>query len=98
MEVNAFCSSLRDEMSGWRAKTQDIIRRTEGMSEGPGEKMKSSIDDMKGMIERIERTLERLERECPVGWDEERAEIERTVSALHARWNDTASYSPDDFE
>lgn len=98
MEVNDFCSSLRDEMTGWKAKTNDFITKTEGASPEPDRGLKESIDDMKRMIDRIEQTLHKLERECPVSWDAEREEIDRTMRELHARWSDTASYSPDDFE
>lgn len=98
MEMNSFCSSLKDEMTGWKAKTHDLITKSEGMSPGHNKKMAASIDDMKKMIDRIEQTLQRLERECPVNWHSEKDEIEQTMCELRERWNDTASYSPDDFE
>jgi hypothetical protein len=85
-------------MTDWKAKTDEFVRKTEGFGKGPKQKMKASIEDMKTMIDRIDRTLDRLESECPVNWDSEKSEIEETMSALRLRWNDTASYSPDDFE
>lgn len=98
MEMNSFCSALRDEMEGWKAKTHNLITKSEGMSPAHNRKMAASIDDMKAMIDRIEQTLQRLERECPVNWNSEKVEIEQAMCELRERWSDTASFSPDDFE
>jgi hypothetical protein len=53
MEMKSFCSSIRNEMTAWKAKTYDLIRKTEEMSPSPDQKVKASIDDMKSMIDRI---------------------------------------------
>ncbi|RJR46444.1 MAG: hypothetical protein C4576_10790 [Desulfobacteraceae bacterium] len=98
MEMNSFCSTLRDEMAGWKAKTSALITKSEAMSPAHNKKMADSIDDMKAMIERIEQTLRKLERECPVNWDPEKSEIEQTMCELRDRWSDASSFSPDDFE
>jgi hypothetical protein len=98
MEMNAFCSFLRDEISSWKAKTHDLVAKAEGNSPGQNPKMTASIDDMKAMIDRIELTIQRLEKECPVNWDSEKIESDQTMCELRERWNDTASFSPDDFE
>jgi hypothetical protein len=98
MEMKTFCSSMRNEMTAWKAKTYDLIRKAEDMSPKPNPRVKASIDEMKGMISRIEGMLEKLERECPVKWDSEKAEIEQAVCDIQERWNEAASMSPDDFE
>jgi len=98
MEMKTFCSSMRNEMAAWKAKTYDLIRKAEDMSPKPNQKVKASIDEMKGMISRIEGMLEKLERECPVKWDSEKAEIEQVMCDIQERWNEAASMSPDDFE
>ncbi|RJR41530.1 MAG: hypothetical protein C4576_17645 [Desulfobacteraceae bacterium] len=98
MEMNSFCSSLRDEMSGWKARTSGLITKSEAMSPAHNRKMAASIDDMKAMVERIEQTLKKLENECPANWDSEKGDIEQTMCELRERWNETASFSPDDFE
>ena len=98
MEMETFCSSMRNEMTEWKAKTYDLMRKAEENSPAPDPKAKAAIDDMKSMIDRIQETIERLEKECPTHWDSERAEIERTMCGMRERWNETASASPDDFE
>ena len=98
MDVKTFCTEMRDEMTAWKAKTYDIIRKTERMSPSPNKKVRASIDEMKAMIDRIELTLERLEDQCPVNWDSEKAEIEQVICDMRERWSEAAAMSPDDLE
>ena len=98
MEMKTFCSSMRNEMTSWKAKTYDLIRKTEEMSPSPDQRVKASIDEMKTMIKRIEKTLERLETQCPVNWDSEKTEIEQVMCDMRERWNAAAAMSPDDLE
>jgi hypothetical protein len=97
MEMKTYCSSMRNEMTAWKAKTYDLIRKAEEVSPSPDQKVKASIDDMKAMIDRIEQTLEKLEIQCPVNWDSEKAEIEQAMCDMRERWNEAAAMSPDDF-
>ena len=92
MAMETFCSSMRDEMKAWKAKTHDLIRKAEEGSPSPDQKVKASIDDMKAMIDRIEQTLGRLEKECPVNWDTEKAEIEQGMCDMRERWNEACSH------
>jgi len=97
-DVKTFCTSMRNEMTTWKAKTYDLIKKAEEMSPSPDQKVKASIDDMKSMIDRIESTIGKLETQCPVHWGSEKAEIEQVMCDIRERWNEAASMSPDDFE
>jgi len=96
--VQTFCSSMRNEMTAWKAKTYDLIRRAEIASPAPDQKARASIDDMKSMIDGIEKTLGKLEVQCPVNWGSEKAEIEEAMCDIRERWIQASSMSPDDFE
>jgi hypothetical protein len=98
MEIKTFCSSMRDEMTEWKAKTYDLIRKAQDRSPTPDQTVKASIDDMKAMIDRIEHTVARLEKECPINWDSEKAEIEQVMCDMRERWSEAAAMSPDDLE
>ncbi len=98
MEAEAFCSSMRNEMTAWKAKTYDLIRRTKELFPDQDSKARAAIEDMKSMIDRIEQTLYRLEEQCPVRWESEKIEIDQAMCGIRERWNEAASLSPDDFE
>lgn len=98
MDIKTFCTGMRDEMTAWKAKTYDVMRKTEKISPSPDNKMKAAVDDMKAMIDRVELTLKRLEDQCPVNWDSEKAEIEQEMCNIQDRWNEAAAMSPDDLE
>ena len=54
MDVKSYCDSLTIELTGWKAKVYDIVRKLDKMSSGDKEKVVPGRKIKKGMS-------------CPVG-------------------------------
>jgi hypothetical protein len=98
MDIENFCTYMKDEMTGWKAKSYDLMRKMEKMSPGPDENRAASIAEMGAIIDRVEQILEKLEKECPVNWDAEKAELDHMICDIKERWSEASAASPDDFE
>ena len=98
MDIQTFCIHVKDEMTGWKAKTYDLMRKMEKMSPYPDKDREASIAEMGAIIDKIERIVETLERECPVNWDSEKAELDQMICDMKERWSEASASSPDDFD
>ena len=98
MDIQTFCAYMRDEMTVWKAKTYDLIRKMRNMSPHPDEDREASIDEMGAIIEKMERIVENLERECPANWESEKAELDHMICDIRERWSEASASSPDDFD
>jgi hypothetical protein len=98
MDIATFCTYMKDEMTGWKAKSYDLIRNMEKMSPGPDEKKAASIAEMGALIERVEQILEKLEKECPANWDSEKAKLDNMIRDIGEKWKEASAASPDDLE
>lgn len=98
MDVKTFCGSLRVELTGWKAKTYDLIRKLEKMSGEQREKADQSLQDLHGLIDQVGEQIESLEKECPIDWSPEKKTLEKGISDLEKKWEILAEMSPDDFE
>jgi hypothetical protein len=98
MDIENFCTYMKDEMTAWKAKTYDLMRNMEKMPPGSDENRSASIDEMRAIIDRVEQTIGKLEKECPTNWDSEKAELDHMICDIRERWSEASAASPDDFD
>ena len=97
MEVKAYCSNMRGEITSWKARINDLMQKLDKRSSVSVERPSGSIKELGDMVDELERKIGQLETECPANWDEERADVERIISDMTEMWQETAQMSPDDF-
>ena len=98
MDMDNFCTYMRDEIMGWKTISHDLMRNMKKMSAGPDENRTASIAEMGAIIDRVEQILGKLEKECPVNWDSEKAELDRMICDIREKWGESSAASPDDFD
>lgn len=98
MDIENFCTYMRDEMTGWKTKSHDLMRNLKKMSASPDANRASSIAEMGSIIDKVEQILEKLEKECPANWDSEKAELDHMICDIRGRWSEASAASPDDFD
>ena len=59
--VQNYCDSLVIELSGWKAKIYDVVRKMDKLSSGDKEKVNSQVNDLHILIEELEDRIDRLE-------------------------------------
>ncbi len=95
VEVLDYCDNLTEELTRWKAKMYDIIRKFDSMPTGQKEKVINEVNELHIFIEELTDRIERLKRECPTHWDPK--EIDEKVDDLRIKLDDVwDTVSPSD--
>ena len=82
MDVGAYCDSLTIELTGWKAKVYDIIRRLDKLSSGDKEKVLPQVNDLHILIEELDDRIGRLKNQCPTDWSPDKIELESKLTKI----------------
>ena len=88
MEVKDYCAGLQAELTGWKAKVYDVVRKIDKMPSGDKEKVVPHVNDLHAIIEELTDRIERLDRECPTQWEPDKLELESKVTQLDTKWKE----------
>ncbi len=88
MDVQDYCSGLQAELTGWKAKVYDVVRKFDKKSTGDKDKVSHEIRDLHMVIEELTDRIERLQRECPTQWEPDKIELESKITELKTKWED----------
>ena len=86
MEVQDYCRNLHIELTGWKAKVYDIMRKFDRLDTGNKGKVVSEVNDLHIIVEELSDRISQLERECPTEWQPARDEIQNKLQALGYKW------------
>ena len=86
MDVKDYCTAMHSELTGWKAKMYDMVRKLDKMPAGEKEEASPQVDVLHGIIDDITKRIEILNTECPVDWEPEKKEIEAKVNQLKSKW------------
>lgn len=96
-DVNNYCDNVVAELSVWKAKAYDVVRRIDKLSSGDKAKLGDQVNDLHMYIEEFENRIDRLRRECPTDWKSDQIEMETKFDHLKGKYNDiNANFSPGD--
>jgi hypothetical protein len=76
MEVKDYCSNVDMELTLWKAKIFDAIRKADQLGSADLEKVLPNIQDLKMVITELEDRIHQLRTECPLEWKPIRDEID----------------------
>ena len=76
MDVKDFCNGMEMELTAWKAKFFDAIRKAEKLGTADMEKAMAHINDIKIIVENMEEKIEQLKTECPSEWSPIKKEID----------------------
>src|SRR4030042_5252430 len=94
MELKDYCSNLSAELTGWKAKAYDIVRRLDKLSSGDKAKVVDQVRDLHILVEEFEDRIERLRKECPTVWSPDQMEIEQKLHDVKIYWEKVWSGMP----
>lgn len=75
MDVKDFCKEIEKELTVWKAKFYDAMRKIETLSSGDREKVLPNIQDINMIVTELEDRIESLKTECPSDWSPQKKEI-----------------------
>jgi hypothetical protein len=88
MDVKSYCDSVGIELTGWKAKLYDVIRRTEKLEAGTKADIEPMVVELKNMVDDLDERIAALARECPTEWGDEKSDIDGRVSQVTHKWKE----------
>jgi len=86
MDAKSYCDSVRIELTQWKAKLYDVIRKTESLSADHKTKVEPTVDELNAIVDDLNDRIELLTRECPVEWSGQKDEIDGKISQINDGW------------
>jgi hypothetical protein len=88
MDAKSYCDSVRIELTQWKAKLYDVIRKTESLSADQKTKVAPSLGELNGIVDDLNERIDLLSRECPAEWGGQKEEIDDKISRINDKWKD----------
>lgn len=82
MDVESYCNNLTVELTGWKAKIYDIVRRLDKLPSGNKAKMLGQVNDLHVLVEELDDRIERLRNQCPSDWSPDKIELESKLTSI----------------
>jgi predicted nuclease with TOPRIM domain len=96
-EVQSYCDNVVAELSVWKAKIYDVVRKLDKLSSGDKAKFTDQVNDLHMYVDELEKRIDRLRTECPADWKADQIEMETKFDYLKGKYNDVqANFSPGD--
>ena len=92
MDVLDYCKGLENEMTAWKAKLYDVMRKVDKLGSAEKEKVLPNIEDLHMFLEEMTDRVETLKTECPSDWSPMKKEIEDGSINMRGKYEDTMDY------
>ena len=89
MEALDFCKGIEMELTAWKAKIYDAIRKVETLASGDREKVLPNIQDINMIVTELEDKIESLKTECPSDWSPQKNEIDNAHVDMRSKYEET---------
>ena len=92
MDVLDYCKGLENEMTAWKAKLYDVMRKIDKLGSAEKEKVLPNIEDLHIFLEEMTDRVETLKTECPSDWSPDKKEIEVGGVDMRSKYEETMEY------
>lgn len=92
MDVQDFCKGMESEMTAWKAKLYDVIRKVDKLGSAEREKVLPNIEDLHIFLEEMSDRVETLKTECPSDWSPMKKDIEEGYTDMRGKYEETMDY------
>jgi hypothetical protein len=83
MDVTSYCENVNKELTEWKAKVEDIVKKLYKMPSGDDrEKYVPQVNELHTLIDEIDDRITRLKRECPAEWSPNKIELDSKISRI----------------
>ena len=86
MDAKLYCDSVRIELTQWKAKLYDVIRKTESLSVDQKTKVAPSLEELNKIVDDLNERIDLLSQECPAEWSGQKNEIDGKISRINDGW------------
>jgi hypothetical protein len=92
MDVQDYCKGMETEMTAWKAKLYDVVRKVDSLGSADKEKILPNVEDLHMFLEEMTDRIEKLKTECPSDWSPDKKEIEKGGVDMRGKYEETMEY------
>lgn len=89
MDVKDFCKGIESEMTAWKAKLYDTMRKVDKLGSAEKQKMLGNIEDLHILLQEMSDRVDQLRTECPSDWSPVKKEIEQGTIDMRGKYEET---------
>ena len=82
MDATAYCDTLEEHLTKWKAKLYDAIRIVDRLPEAEKETAFPSIQGLYSIVDQIDAEVEQLRSACPADWSPNRQNLDAKMAQL----------------
>jgi len=86
MDAKSYCETVTHELTAWKAKIYDVIRKSERLPAKGKEKVTPLIKELNAVVDDLNARLDLLLRECPADFRPQRREIKEKMTQVKGSW------------
>ena len=94
MHVRDYCDNVSAELTGWKVKMYDVMRKLENVPSGDKDKVQPYLNDIHMILESLNDRIAQLRTECPTDWDPQKKEVDEVLGKIQTRWDDVSANIP----
>ena len=92
MDVLDYCKGMETEMTAWKAKLYDVMRKVDKLGSADKEKVLPNITDLNMLLEEMADRVENLKTECPSDWSPDKKDIDEGTINMRGKYEETMEY------
>ncbi len=89
MDVKDFCSAMESEMTAWKAKMYDAMRKIDKLGSAEKEKILMNVQDLNMILDDMATRVEQLRTECPSDWSPVKKDLEQGSVDMRGKYDET---------
>jgi antirestriction protein ArdC len=86
MDAKSYCDTVTHELTAWKAKIYDVIRKSERLNTQGKRKAEPLIKELNSALDDLNTKIELLSRECPADFGSQRRKIKETMTQVKGSW------------
>jgi hypothetical protein len=92
MDVQDYCKGMETEMTAWKAKLYDVMRKIDKLGTAERVKVLPNIEDLHMLLEEMTDRVQNLKTECPSDWSPVKKEIEDGSVDMRGKYEETMEF------
>jgi hypothetical protein len=92
MDVMDYCKGMEMELTAWKAKLYDLMRKVDRLGTSEREKILANVEDLHIFLTEMSDRIDQLKRECPTEWSPQKKDIEEGHIDMRSKYEETMEY------
>lgn len=92
MDVKDFCKGIESEMTAWKAKLYDTMRKVDALGSAEKQKMLGNVEDLHMLLQEMSDRVDQLRTECPSDWSPMKKDIEQGSIDMRGKYEETMKF------